>query len=185
MTKSETIKIMAILTAAYPRFYEKQTEADKLAAIELWHRHFADVPYNIVLQAVDAVIATSKFVPNIAEINEKIDLILRNGTDEMSEAEAWSCVSHAIKNSTYNYESEFAKLPQIIRKIVHSPYQLHEWAAMDEETVQSVVASNVQRAYRTESEKQKQISYLPQERQKRLQERIKYIDERSVCNDGR
>lgn len=52
MTKQETAEVMAILAAAYPRFYANQTDEDKMAAVNLWYRHFADVSYNVMLQAV-------------------------------------------------------------------------------------------------------------------------------------
>lgn len=177
MTKIEMAEIMAVITAAYPKFYDKQTNTDKLAAMRLWYRHFGNVSFDIMLQAVDAVIASNKFPPAIAEINEKLDLICGNADNEMSELEAWALVSRAIRNSAYNYNSEFEKLPSIVQKIIGSPYQLREWAFMDETQVQSVIASNFQRSYRAETAKEKQLAYLPEQRQRRLQERMKCIGE--------
>lgn len=170
MTKQETAQIMAVLAAAYPRFYINQTEMDKMAAFNLWYRHFADVSYNVMLQAVHAVISTNKFVPTIADINEKIDLILFGGNEELTDGEAWSLVSRAICNSTYNYTEEFSKLPPIIQKTVGSARQLHEWAAMDEMVVHSVIASNFQRDFRTVRERKKQLEYLPERRHELLNE---------------
>ncbi len=176
MTKEEMIQIMAIISAAYPRFYDKQTDADKMAALKLWYRHFMNVSYDFMLQAVDAVITTNKFPPTIAEINEKVDLLLYDYSKNISESEAWGYVNKAIKNSAYDYENEFNKLPTIIQKIVGSAYQLREWAAMDETTVQSVVASNFQRAFRNETDKAKQILSLPKERQRYIEQQTKYLD---------
>ena len=175
MTKDEMVEIMAIITAAYPRFYDKQTDVDKIAALRLWYRHFMSISYDIMLQAADAVIATNKYPPTIAEINEKIDLLLRDNSENMSETEAWSYVSKAIKNSLYNYENEFNMLPPIVQKIVHNAYQLCEWAGMDESTIQSVVASNFVRAYRSEMENVKQKLSLPKERRKYIERSIKNI----------
>ncbi len=169
MTKNEIVQIMAIITAAYPRFYEKQTEADKVAALRLWYRHYENVDYGTMLQAVDAVISTNKFPPTIAEINEKLDLLL-GGDDEMSELEAWARVSKAIGNSAYNYNREYALLPERIRRVIGDARQLHDWALMDEATVNSVVASNFQRTYRARAETEKQLAYLPEHRQSYLRE---------------
>jgi len=43
---------------------------------------------------------------------------------------------------------------------VGSPNQLRAWALMDEETVQSVVASNFQRSYKAIAAKQKEQAAL-------------------------
>lgn len=177
MTKNEMVQIMAVITAAYPRFYDKQTEEDKMAALKLWYRHFENIDYDVMVQAVDAVIATNKFPPTIAEINEKIDLLLGKGLNYMSEQEAWGYVSKAIQNSAYNYQSEFDKLPEDIQRIIHHPRQLREWALLDKEVVQSVIASNFQRAFRVQQEKKKQRLSLPNERQQYLQQQMKYLAE--------
>lgn len=176
MTKNETVQIMAIITAAYPRFYDKQTETDKVAALRLWYRHFGNVDYGTMLQAVDAVISTNKFPPTISEINEKLDLLLSKD-DEMSELEAWAIVRKALCNSGYNYMEEYAKLPEPLRRIVGDAHQLHEWAMMDETTVNSVIASNFQRTYRARAEADKQRAYLPERRQA-------YLREHAMENNG-
>lgn len=163
MTMNDMIKIMAIIEAAYPRFYANKTDADKMAALNLWYRHFEKLDYSVMLQAVDAVIASNKFPPTIADINEKLNLMRPNDLEEMSELEAWSYVSRAIKNSLYNCGEEFAKLPPAIQKIVGCPQQLHEWSMMDEEKVQTVIASNVQRSFRVIKEHERQLLSLPAE----------------------
>lgn len=86
MTKNEMVQIMAILTAAYPHFYDKQTETDKIATMRLWYRYFEYIDYSIMLQAVDAIVARNKFSPTIAEIYEKLDVVL--GIDSITEADA-------------------------------------------------------------------------------------------------
>jgi hypothetical protein len=80
----------------------------------------------------------------------------------MTELEAWELVSKATRNSTYNSAQEFAKLPPVVQRLVGSHMQLKEWAAMDAETLQSVVASNFQRSYKVRAKNEREYLALPE-----------------------
>ena len=75
--------------------------------------------------------------------------------------EAWNLVAKALRNSAYGSEEEFAKLPPAVQRVAHSPSQLREWALMDADTVQSVVASNFQRAYTARQKSDREFEALP------------------------
>ncbi|MFR8332153.1 MAG: hypothetical protein ACLU9S_07140 [Oscillospiraceae bacterium] len=75
--------------------------------------------------------------------------------------EAWNLVAKALRNSAYGSEEEFAKLPPAVQRVAHSPFQLREWALMDADTVQSVVASNFQRAYTARQKSDREFDALP------------------------
>ena len=79
----------------------------------------------------------------------------------MTEAEAWELISKAIRNGLYGAGEEYAKLPPLLQRLVGSPEQLGVWARMDSATVQSVVASNVQRAFRVAQEREDWQKNLP------------------------
>lgn len=161
MNRTETIKIMAVLRAAYPQYYAKQSSEDLEGIVGLWAEMFEDEPYQIVAMAVKALIKTrvSTFPPGIGEINEKIMQITK--PEEMTEMEAWALVSNALRNSAYNSAEEFQKLPQIAQRIVGSPAQLREWSQMDSDTVNSVVASNFQRSYKVRAKNDREFEALP------------------------
>ena len=161
MNRSETLKIMAVLQAAYPQFYAKKSQDEVNAIVNLWNEMFSDEPYQVVGMAVKALIKTrvSTFPPGIGEINEKIMQITQ--PEEMGEAEAWALVAKAVRNSAYNSAEEFEKLPPVIQKAVGSPMQLHEWSQMDTLTVNSVVASNFQRTYRAKAKNDREQAALP------------------------
>lgn len=161
MNSAETLKILAVLRAAYPQFYAKMSKAEGEGIVGLWADMFADEPYELVAMATKALIKTreSTFPPNIGEISAKIQQLTR--PDEMSELEAWGLVSAALRNSAYGASEEFAKLPPLIQGIVGSPSQLRDWSQMDSTTVESVVASNFQRSYKARSKSSREYEALP------------------------
>lgn len=161
MNLVETAKLMAILETAYPMFYAKKTQQEREDAIRLWAEMFADEPGEVVAMAVKALIKSrvSTFPPGIGEITEKIQQITQ--PEQMTEMEAWSLVLKAISNSNYNSSQEFNKLPQVLQRLVGAPSQLREWAAMDSETLNSVVASNFQRSYKARAKNEREYLALP------------------------
>lgn len=161
MTREETIKVLAVLKAAYPAFY-RGMKADELNGIvNLWASQFEGDDYKTVGAAVQAHIATDTkgYPPHIGAIKEAIRKITQ--PDEMSEMEAWGYVASALRNSGYNSVTEFDKLPPVVRRIVGSPSQLREWAMMDSDTVQSVVQSNFMRSYRVRAQSEREYLALP------------------------
>ena len=161
MNLVETAKLMAVLETAYPMFYAKKTQQEREDAIRLWAEMFADEPGEVVAMAVKALIKSrvSTFPPGIGEITEKIQQIMQ--PKEMTELEAWNLVLKAIGNSNYNSGEEFKKLPPVVQRLVGAPSQLREWAAMDSETLNSVVASNFQRSYKVRAKSERDYLALP------------------------
>lgn len=163
MTRQETGIIMDILTTAYPAFYNGRNAPDMRMTVNLWAEMFAEDDVKIVAAAVKALIATDDkgFPPHIGAVKNRIRQI--SNPDEMTEQEAWTLISNALRNSSYNAEEEFSKLPPIIQDVVHAPQQLREWARMDEATVQSVVASNLQRSFRAKAQSRRDFEALPKD----------------------
>lgn len=161
MNLVETAKLMAVLETAYPMFYAKKTQQEREDAIKLWAEMFADEPGEVVAMATKALIKSrvSTFPPGIGEITEKIQQIMQ--PDQMTELEAWGLVVKAVSNSTYNSGEEFKKLPPVVQRLVGAPSQLKEWAAMDSETLNSVVASNFQRSYKVRAKNERDYLALP------------------------
>ena len=161
MNLVETAKLMAVLETAYPMFYAKKTQQEREDAIRLWAEMFADEPGEVVAMAVKALIKSrvSTFPPGIGEITEKIQQITQ--PDQMTEMEAWNHVVKAVGNSAYNSGEEYQKLPPVVQRLVGSPSQLREWAVMDNETFNSVVASNFQRSYKVRAKNERDYLALP------------------------
>lgn len=163
MTRQETGIIMDILTTAYPAFYNGRNAPDMRMTVNLWAEMFAEDDVKIVAAAVKALIATDDkgFPPHIGAVKGRIRQI--GNPDEMTEQEAWTYIAKALRNSSYNAEEEFSKLPPILQDVVHAPQQLREWARMDEATVQSVVASNLQRSFRAKAQSRRDFDALPKD----------------------
>ena len=163
MTRQETGIIMDILTTAYPAFYNGRNAPDMRMTVNLWAEMFAEDDVKIVAAAVKALIATDDkgFPPHIGAVKSRIRQI--SNPDEMTEQEAWAYIAKALRNSSYNAEEEFSKLPPILQDVVHAPQQLREWARMDEATVQSVVASNLQRSFRAKAQSRRDFEALPKD----------------------
>lgn len=152
---------MAILQTAYPAYYAKQSEQQMREAVNLWSELFAAYPAQVVAAAVKAIIvgSPSPFPPGIGEITNKIHDLTTPA--ELSETEAWALVSNALRNGIYGYQAEFDKLPPTVQAAVGRPEHLMEWAVMDEETVQSVVASNFMRGYKTTRKRERETALIP------------------------
>lgn len=163
MNRNDVIALMAVLKTAYPSYYKQVSRDEALAAINLWSEMFADDDPAIVSAATKALIAsrTEGFPPTIGAVKAKMHDIAN--PDVMTEDEAWRIIAKALRNGIYGSREEFDKLPAELRKIVHDPAQLKEWAKMDEETVQSVVVSNFRRSYRVTATRRKELDMLPQD----------------------
>lgn len=161
MNLRETSAVMDVLTVAYPQFYKTQTEDERIMAAKLWAEMFADDDVRVVLAAVKSLIAadTKGFPPVIGAVKDKMRLLTQ--PKEMTEQEAWGLVAKALRNGLYGSQEEYDKLPPVIQRIVGSPTQLREWAAMDRDAVQSVVASNFQRSYRARAAHEREVQALP------------------------
>lgn len=163
MTYDETLAIMSVLKAAYPSYYRDMNRKDAEGIVSLWTAMFSDEPAELVAAAVKAHIASDAkgFPPHIGAIKSAIQKITQ--PKEMTEAEAWALVSKAIKNGIWGAKKEFEALPPLVQKVVGSPQQLSDWAMVDADTVQSVVASNFQRSYRAKQKAERDYEALPQD----------------------
>ena len=161
MTKKEMAEILAVMQANYPDDFRGMSDAAMHGKINLWFMQFRDDEYKDVLAAVMAHIATdtNRFMPPVGVIKAKLVEIRQ--PEEMTEMEAWGLVLKAIGNSNYNSGEEFQKLPPVLQKLVGSPSQLREWAAMGSETLNSVVASNFQRSYKIRAKSERDYLALP------------------------
>lgn len=161
MTYDETLAIMAVLKAAYPTFYKDMKRSEAEGIVGLWAEMFKDEPAEVVAVAVKAHIANDVkgYPPHIGAIKEAITKISQ--PKEMTELEAWGLIQKAIRNGIYGAVKEFNALPETLQRLVGSPNQLKEWAMMDAEVVNSVVASNFQRSYKVRAKSEREFMALP------------------------
>lgn len=72
MTREETIKVLAILKAAYPNAYKGMTREEAQGTVSVWAMQFASFPVEVVLLAVNKIISSSTFPPAISEVKDKM-----------------------------------------------------------------------------------------------------------------
>lgn len=159
MTLPETAKLLAVVSEVYPRFMDgKQIETTTI----LWQKLFANDTYEEVEAAFYAFVSTDEkgFPPAPGAVRSLLNK-LKQPEGETTETQAWALVQKALRNSLYNSEKEFAALPQEVQDSVGSASMLREWAAMDSETVNSVVASNFMRSYKVRSGHVRELQALP------------------------
>lgn len=161
MTREDTIKILSILRGAYPAFYRDISKQEAESTISLWCGMFEEEPYELVGAAVKAFISCDSkgFPPAIGQIKERIRQITE--PQEMTEQEAWSLVSKALRNSAYGSAEEFEKLPEEIKAVVHDPSQLKQWAMAEADEVETVIASNFMRSFRVKQKTMREYKALP------------------------
>lgn len=162
MTLKDTRDVFAVLQANYPDTFRGLSDEAKMGTLKLWQQMFSEEPKALVMKAVEAYMRTTteRFMPNVGMIKEEIRKL--TAPEGLSANEAWALVSKAMRNGTYGYREEYAKLPPAVQRAVGSAEQIHEWAMMDGETVQSVVASNFLKSYRTIQKREEELAKLPE-----------------------
>lgn len=97
MTKEETLRVLAILKAAYPASYNNMTKREANGTVAVWCMQFADVPVDIVLMAVQKLISTNKFPPAISEVKSKIGSIHWEASEKLYSFNAGELLSEEEK----------------------------------------------------------------------------------------
>lgn len=131
-------------------------------SINVWYKLLRDIDYKTASLALEKHMMSSPFPPTIADLRTAAVEFQGavNGTEELSELSAWSLVRKAVRNSNYNAEREYERLPDAVRIAVGSPDNLREMAAMPIETVESVEQSHFIRAYRAIMSREKELQKL-------------------------
>lgn len=170
MTDQDVTKMFFMVKAAYPRMFKDYDEVMTSNYIDAWYMVFKDVPAEQGFKGLKVYMSTETtgFPPSPGQIMECIHYLTPD--DLPNEMEAWALVDKAVKNSTYNSQEEFEKLPQIVKRAVRNPARLKEWAKMDISEYQTVEQSNFMRTYRAEVEKARMNEKIPQDIRPRLEQ---------------
>lgn len=159
MTRDDTKKLLMRISSVYPNW---KPQADLTFVIETWCEYLSEYTYDQMLIALKAYISTdtSGFAPSIGQLVDKIHSIKQ--PCELNEMEAWSLVSNALRNSTYNADAEFSRLPALVQKAVGTASNLKNWGQTDIESIENVVQSNFMRTYRTVVARERENRKLPE-----------------------
>ena len=155
-------KEFGFLADAIKTYFPRDNVLPTENAMRLWYSELKDIPYQLAYTALRKYVSTNKFAPTIADIREQVAELNNQNEEELNETAAWSIAWKAICNSGYHAEEEFAKLPPVIQRTVHSPAQLREWALLeniDGKTI-TVLQSDFQRAFRMEQQRDRERNKL-------------------------
>lgn len=136
MTREETIKILAILKAAYPNSYKNMTKEEANGTVTVWSMQFANIPAEMVMLAINRLISTSPFPPAICEVRDKISRFYW---------EAWEAlnVNQTLKTLTPEQVAMYNKVLKIadtIRNNEETEFSLKEM--IEGENRQFLIGSN-------------------------------------------
>lgn len=90
MTRQDTLRVMAVLRAAYPSYYTKMSRDDLEAVVALWTEMLADVSVESALIACKSIIGsrTDTYPPSIGEIRtEALSAGNRHDYDWLTDAD--------------------------------------------------------------------------------------------------
>lgn len=175
MERPEILSILNVIRDTYDVQFTELT-------MEVWFNALKEFDVKDVKKATFEYIRTGKYKPKPADI---IDLIINSKvpgmTEEISAQEAWSMVYKAMCNSTYNAESEFNKLPELVQKAVGTPSNLRNYA-MDDNFNMGVAQSNFFKAYNTLLERKKNDYALKLEDVRRGRLSIEQLTSAMIAN---
>lgn len=119
MTKTETVKILAILKAAYPNSYKGMSKEEANATVTIWAAQFAGIPVEIVMMAVNKLISTNQFPPAISEVKQRISNLYWEARELIDDEESYiaGCRSIGIdaQGEGYSTGQTRALLERIIK----------------------------------------------------------------------
>ena len=170
MTWDETKTIIGIIKSLYPNW---KTDNPK-STVDTWHIVLEDFDSNAIQYAIKRYALTDKsgFPPSIGQLVGQLQNVSEKG--DLSGMEAWGLVLRAMRNSTYNSQSEFDALPKTVQRAVGNAETLRSWALTDIDST-PVLQSNFLRTYNAVAEKAKADAVLPQSMRITEKEEVKQI----------
>lgn len=147
MTIEDTQKVLAYVTAAYPRYFAHVTAESARNMITVWTDTLADYSMEAVMAGVRGYISAenSGFPPAPGQIIGYIHMV-GNPADK-SGTEAWALVRRAVNVPWDQFEASYNTLPKVVQIAVGSPESLKELAQMDMQQFETVAQSNFLRMY--------------------------------------
>lgn len=178
MTRDEVKKLLAIINVTYPNFkVENPTET-----VNIWFMLLEEYDFELIQMGLKIYITTSDsaFAPSVSQLiamsRKPSELTEKTLLPTYDEVTTWREVRQAIKNGIYHAEEEFKKLSPIAQRMVGDSQQIHEWAMLESETIDSVIQSNFKARFKdyqiaeaTKAKRNREIAQMPREVQALIQ----------------
>lgn len=165
MQESDIKQLLTVLQLNYPATYRDISKEDKRALVKLWMDAFGGLDTTIVGEALRNYIKANKYPPNVAGLQEQIDLLVgSDNTDEL-----WRTLMKAVRNSGRDAKAEFEKLPQECKEFVGSPAELRTLGNTEQSTVNTVTRGQFYNRVKVIKERRKAQEQLPEHVKQALQ----------------
>lgn len=147
MDLTDTKKIMAYVSAAFPKYYANVTKDSVNRQAIVWQEVLGEYSTAEVKAGAMSYIASdsSGFPPTPGQIIEHIHFVGK--PQDHSGTQAWALVRKAVNVPWDQFEASFATLPRAVQIAVGSPESLKELAQMDTQRFETVAQSNFLRMY--------------------------------------
>ncbi len=160
MTSSEVNKIIFIVKAAYPKFYNNYTQRDYENLESVWMAVFDGYSYEQISKALMAYMRNDNgFPPTPGQLIPLVQKVQNTKALELPTAqEAWERVYYSICRSGYyaDAEEEFNNLPNILKKCVGGPESLQSMALMEPKDLGTIEKSHFIKTYNSLMEQYKE-----------------------------
>ncbi|MCK8817172.1 replicative helicase loader/inhibitor [Natroniella sulfidigena] len=152
MTKTETAKILSILSLAYQKF-----EVDRKGVkLNFWYQMLKDFDYQEVQVAVQKLVAEQPFIPTIADIRKAVLEVTTE--DRLTPAGAWGEVIKAIEHYGYwNKKEALKSLDPLVAKTV----DYMGWREICTETNTGVIRGQFIKMYKQLKKREKKDNIIP------------------------
>lgn len=178
MTKIETAQMLALISAAYPRFEMRESEK----TLSVWHEMLKDMPGDVVSVAVKRMISTQKFPPSIADIREAVAASVQQAKGTESAGEAWRKVTKAI--GMYGYYKGEAAHEYLGERIWRAVEMIGGWADLCiSEDSEAVRSAQFERRYNAMIQQQAEAIQIPASVSEDMARLMGGFDERLALND--
>ena len=160
MNLGETAKILYVMKATYPRYFNDLTAEETKRMAEAWHMMLDEYDYNAVAASLKAYALSnaSGFPPTPGQLVENISKAKTEHEDAIA---AWQRVRKALRNGNYGAEEEYEKLPPMIQKALGGASTIRAWSNVPSETLESVQMSQFIKAYNSVINRDEQDRKVP------------------------
>lgn len=153
MKKTDIIKILTMLSSAYPNMKEI-TEI----TVDIWYDCLKDIDIKIALPAIKKHILESPFPPSVADIRKQISEVTTPEGNRLDGAKAWGEVVKAIGTYGYYREEEAIKnMSPITAKVV----KYMGWQEICHSDKPDVIRGQFLKMYDTVAKREEQDRLLP------------------------
>lgn len=166
MTREETIKLIGIITMAYPNFDKFRDEKHIRSMVSVWADMFSEDDAGLVALAIKEHISTSKWPPSIAEIRELMTRIVNPNI--IPPDEAWEIVAKYLYIAgEYCHRDYRAELPKAIAESIDAIgygqlYALHVAYARGSSSKAGLDRVAFLQTYEEKMERQRRKAMLPE-----------------------